>query len=187
MIIEEGRFAGVDVTKGSIEVAVRPTGEFWTATPDDYGLAETAEKLRSLEPELVVMEAAGRFELPVAGALATVGLPFALVHPRNLREFARAIGRINKVDTHAGLLAQFAELVRPEAKPLSTELIQQLKDLRKRRQELIEMVTLEKSRLEVAQAAVHRELQSHVRFLEKSLSSLEDQFNRTIRFSPIWR
>ena len=183
-----GRFAGVDVTQSFIEVAVRPTGEVWTANSDESGITEIADKLEYIGPELVVLEASGRFELPVAGTLATAGLPFALVPPRSVREFARAIGRMTRMDkSQAGLLAHFAELVRPEPRPLSEEVIQQLKDIRTRRGQVLEILVLERGRLHTAPTVLQRDIQNHLQFLERNISNLEDQLNRTIRYSPIWR
>jgi transposase len=151
-------------------------------------MAETADKLRYLRPELVVLEANGTFELPVAGTFATEGLPFALVHPRTVRDFARAIGRMTRTEkSQAGLLAYFAELVRPEIRTLPTEVVQQLRDMRKRRHDIAQMVALERSRLNGAVTVVQKDLQAHLQFLEKSLQVLDDQVNRTIRYSTIWR
>src|SRR5687767_10799824 len=105
----EAKFVGVDIKGNSIEVAVRPTDELWTAKTTDDGVAEVADKLLFIRPELVVLEARGGSELPVAGALATNGLPFAMVPSNNLRNFARALGRTKRDDQlQAALLARFA-------------------------------------------------------------------------------
>lgn len=184
----DGRFVGVDITRSMIEVAVRPTGELWTSNANDDGMAETADKLRYLRPELVVMEANGTYELAVAGTLATEGLPFALVHPRTVRDFARAIGRMARADKgQAGLLAYFAELVRPEVRTLPTEVVLQLKDLRNRRHDIGQMILLEKGRLAEGPPVVQKDLQAHIQYLEKSLITIDDQVNKTIRSSTVWR
>ena len=184
----EGRFVGVDITKTSIEVVVRPTGELWTSTSNENGLTETADRLRYIRPELVVMEANGTFELPAAGAFATEGLPFALVHPRTLRDFARSTGRLARSDTgRAGILAYFAELVRPAARSLPADVIQQLKDLRNRRLEITQMLTLERDRMDASAKVVLKDLRAHISYMEKGLILLDEQFNRTIRSSYIWR
>jgi transposase len=110
------------------------------------------------------------------------------VHPRAVRDFARAIGRVSRSDKgQASLLAYFAELVRPEARSLAPEVIQQLKDMRVRRHEIAEMVTLEKGRLNGTATVVAKDVQAHISFLEKSLTMLDEQVNRTIRASYIWR
>jgi transposase len=183
-----GRFVGLDITKSVIEVVVRPTGELWTSSANEDGMTETTDKLRYIRPELVALEASGTFDLPVAGALAIEGLPFALVPARTLREFARALGRSSSSDKGlAGLLAYFAELVRPEARILPPDVIQQLKEIRMRRHEITEMLALERARLTAAASFVARDLHAHIGFLERDLTTLDEQANRMVRSSTVWR
>ena len=183
----EYTFVGLDVKAAGIHAVVRPTGEHWETARHDRGIAETSERLQSIHPTLVVMEANGNFELPVAGTLATMGLPFALIPPHNIREFAKATGRFRQDQTHADLLAYFAELVRPRVRPLPPELIEQLSALRKRRQQLQEMLSLERTRLAEAPAALQRGIKNHVYFLEKSVLLIGDEISRTVRSSTAWR
>src|SRR5438270_13803044 len=111
-----------------IEVAVRPTGEMWRTDFADETITATATKLKQMGPKLVVMEGTGTFEFPVAGIFATVGLPLAIVNPRNVREFARGLGLGTRPDfSPAGLLACFGELLYPSLRPLPDELISMLK------------------------------------------------------------
>jgi len=179
-------FVGVDASRNTIEALIRPTGELWTVETGEQGMSEIADKLSDIRPELVVMQANGGFELPMAGILATLGLPFALVQPRIVRDFARAIGKLTRTG-QAGLLAHFAELVRPEAWSLSSELVEQLRHLRARRQEVLQMVSLEHHRAETAPQIVQKDLQRHIHCLDQSLHSLDEQFSRTIRLSRLWR
>src|SRR2546426_1328115 len=119
----EVTFVGLNVTSETIEVAIRPTGEKWKRKCADDSITAVATDLKQLKPELVVMEATGTFELPVAGVLATQGLPFAIVNPRTVRDFARAIGKIGRTaQSQAALLAHFAELVQLEPRPLPNDL-----------------------------------------------------------------
>src|SRR5262245_49964990 len=119
-MVSEARFVGLDAGRDLIEASVRPSGESWTANTGDDGMNEIAETVSDIHPRLVVMQANGNFELPLAGILLTLGQPIALVQPRNVREFARAIGRLSKAEVRpAGLLAQFAEFVQPETAPAS--------------------------------------------------------------------
>jgi len=171
-----------------IEVAVRPTGEMWRTDFADETITATATKLKQMVPKLVVMEGTGTFELPVAGIFATVGLPLAIVNPRNVREFARALGRGTRPDcTPAGLLACFGELVYPEPRPLPDELISKLKDLRARRDDLLQMLLLERARLAQAASVLRKDMQRHVTFLEQSVTAVNQEFSRTVRFSVAWR
>jgi transposase len=184
----DSRFVGLNATPQEIEVAVRPTGEMWKTDSADESITETASKLKFMEPRLIVMEGTGTYELPVAGTLATVGLPFAIVNPRSIRDFARAVGRFRSFDyTPADLLAHFGELVHPEPRPLSDEIIGKLKDLRTRREDVHQMLLLEKSRLADATALMRKDVLRHITFLEQSIVMLNQEFNRTVRFSAAWR
>ena len=181
-------YVGLNLTSQLIEVAVRPTGERWKTDFVDENISAMATKLKDIQPELVVMEANGTFELSVAGILATQGLRFALVNPRNIREFARAIGRMGRADYgQAGLLAYFAEIVHPEARPLPEDLVQKLRELRARREEITDILQVERNRLENAAATDQKGVQNHIFFLERSITALDEEFNRAVRASAAWR
>ncbi len=181
-------FVGLNVTSEMIEVAIRPTGEMWKTNVAEETIAETATKLKSLQPRLVVMEAAGGCELPVAGVFAIYGLPLAIINPRNFRDFARAVGRISRFDyTHAGLLAHFGELVDPEPRPLPEELIETLKHLRTRRHNMLQMLLIERRCLGEVPLALRNDVQRHITFLEQSIAALTQEFNRSVRSSAAWR
>jgi transposase len=183
----DSRFVGLNATSQMIEVAIRPTGELWKTDFADEEITATASKLKGMQPTLVVMEATGTYELPVAGNLATVGVPFAIVNPRSIREFAKAVGRISRLDfTQAGLLAYFGELVHPEPRPLPDDLIRKLIDLRSRRDDVTQMLLLEKNRLANAPEVLRKDMLRHITFLEQSISTLNQEFSRTVRFSTAW-
>jgi transposase len=184
----DSTFVGVNVTSQIIEVAVRPSGEAWTTEFADESITATAAKLKYIQPKLVVLEGTGNFELPLAGVLATVGLPFAIVNTRSVREFARSVGRMSRADlTLAGLLAHFGELVNPEPRPLPDKVIEKLKDLRTRRDDLHQMLVAEKGRFEKASAVIRKDLQRHINFLEQSIATVNQEFNRTVQSSVAWR
>ena len=182
------QFVGINATSAAIEIAIRPTGEMWKTHFADESIEETADKLKCLQPKLVVMEAAGAFELPVAGVLAIYGLPFAIVNPRNVREFARAVGRGNRFDhTQAGLLAHFGELVDPEPRPLPKEIIENLEHLRTRRDNVRQMLLLERRHLTTVTPCLGNDVQRHIDYLEQNIATLNQKFNRTVRSSAAWR
>jgi len=182
--MDQNKFVGLEVTGNSIEVAVRPTGELWTTPSCDEGVAEVADRLLYLHPDLVVMQDYGQPELTVAGVLAAVGLPFALIPPRSIREFARAIGRVTR-ERQASLLAQFAELVQPEPQFVSEEVVQQLTDLQARRRELNEMLSNDRNRTKGSSAVVVKDIQAHIQFLERALKINGEQFKRIVRFGRV--
>lgn len=184
----EARYVGLDASKDVIEASVRPTGENWKADAGDDGMTQIAETLSRIHPQLVVLQANGTFELPLAGILVTFGLPVALVQPRNVRDFARAIGRLSRIENQrqAGLLAQFAELVQPEATPMPDEEVEELRHLRARRKEILQMIALEKGRSGSPVAVIEKDIQQHIQNLERSLAYIDAQFSRKVRVSRIW-
>ena len=126
--------------------------------------------------------------MPLAAALATAGLPLAMVNPRQVRDFARATGKLAKTDQlDAQVLAHFAEAVRPTPYPLPDAQTQELTALLTRRHQVVEMLTAEKNRLRSARELVHRRVQDHICWLEQELADLDDDLERTLRKSPLWR
>ena len=108
-------FVGIDVSKDRLDVHLLPSGRAFAVPRTGAGLDQLTGELRRLAPALVVLEATGGFELTVAAALSAAGLPLAVVNPRQIRDFARATGRLAKTDTlDAAMIALFAERIRPE-------------------------------------------------------------------------
>src|SRR3954453_11346044 len=140
-------FVGIDVSKDRLDVHVRPTGEAFCVPRDAKGLDSLTRRLNELPVPLVVLEATGGFEATVAAALAGVGLPLCVVNPRQIRDFARAMGRLAKTDTlDAEVIALFAERVRPQARPLPEPERSHLAELVGRRRQMIEMIGMETNR-----------------------------------------
>jgi transposase len=187
-MLSEIRYVGLDAGRDTIEASVRPTGEVWRLDTCEASMTQMAENISRIQPQLVVMQANGNFELPLAGILVTFGLPVALVQPRNVRDFARAIGKSSlEHRPQSGILAQFAELVQPESTPMPDDQIEELKQLRERRREIRQMIAEERGRISIAVPAVEKDIQSHIQFLERGLALLDAQFSRKVRVSRIWR
>lgn len=182
-------FVGIDVSKAQLDVGVLPTGEVWQTANETQAMTELASRLLGLAPRLVVMEATGGLEIPVAAALSRAGLPVVVVNPRQVREFARAIGKLAKTDTIDALtLGLFGERVRPECRPLPDELAQAFDALLARRRQLVLMLAEEKNRLQQARSReVRSGIQRHMRWLESEIKSVERGLTDGVRKSPIWR
>ena len=179
-------FVGIDVSKAQLDVAVRPDGRF-AVSNDDAGIAQVIERLSAGPPTLVVVEATGGFEMPLAGALAAAGFPVVVVNPRQVRDFAKATGRLAKTDAlDAQTLAHFAEVIRPELRPLPDEQTQALAAILARRRQLVEMLTAEKNRLGSAPKPVRKSLRTHIAWLERELSHTDSDLAQAIRESPVW-
>ncbi len=181
-------YIGIDVSKATLDVASLPNGESWTVTNDDLGVAELTPRLIALAPVLVVLEATGGFETLAAITLAKAGLPIAVVNPRQVRDFAKAMGQLAKTDAlDAGILAAFAQRVRPEPRPLPDEAAQLLDSLLTRRRQLVDMLTAEKNRLGFARGPVKRDINRHIRWLEKRLADVDGDLQDAIAASPLYQ
>jgi transposase len=147
-------FVGIDISKARLDVAILPTDQSWSVPNSDDGLKELIAKLaQGGSPTTVLMEATGGLEKRVLATLAAVGLPVLAINPRNVRDFAKALGKLAKTDRiDARVLALFAERVRPECRPLPDEQTRTLQDLISRRRQMLDMLSAEQSRLSVWQA-----------------------------------
>ena len=140
-------FVGIDVAKDRLDGHLRPSNEALALSRDGAGLDALVARLVALRPALVVLEAIGGFEVAVAGALAAAGLPLVVVNPRQIRDFARATGRLAKTDRlDAEAIARFAEAVRPAPRPVPSAAAQALGELVARRRQLVERITREGQR-----------------------------------------
>ena len=120
-------YVGIDVAKDRLDVVLRPTGEYLELENNDRDIRKLVQRLRKENLDLVVLEATGGLEQPAAAALALAGLPVAIVNPRQVRDFAKAVGRLAKTDRiDAAVLAHFAEAVHPEPRPLADEQAREL-------------------------------------------------------------
>lgn len=187
-MITKAVFVGIDVAQAELVTALRPSGEVWATAYTEAGMRELVERLQQLQPELIVLEATGGLEVPIAAALAAAGLAVAVVNPRQVRDFARATGKLAKTDPiDAGVLAHFAEAIHPEPRPLPDAATQQLTALLTRRRQVVEMLTAEKNRLPRTLPVVRPRLQEHITWLEQELSALNNDLDQALRNSPVWR
>ena len=182
-------FIGIDVAKDRLDVHVRPAGEAFSVPRDDEGVASLAKRWAKDRPILIVLEATGGFETIVAAGLAAVGLPVAVVNPRQIRDFARATARLAKTDAlDAAVIAHFAEAVRPVARPLADPQTRVLGELMARRRQLLEMIGAEGNRRR--QLTAKRPLKSVDRvlaILKAQLVEIDHDIDSSIRRTPAWR
>jgi transposase len=182
-------FVGIDVAKDRLDVHLRPSGESFAVARDGEALAALVERLQTLAPALVVMEATGGYETVAASAIAAAQLPLAVVNPRQIRDFARATGRLAKTDRlDAAAIAHFAEAIRPPARPVADAEAQALGELVARRRQVIEMIGAENNRRRRAsQHRVIRAIERHLVLLQTELCELDGDIDAAIRKSPAWQ
>jgi len=186
------QWVGIDVAKATLDVQVRPTDQAWSVANDEAGIRTLLEHVRAAAPTLIVLEATGGYELAVTSALAAAGLPVVVVNPRQVRDFAKATGRLAKTDRlDAAILARFAEQVQPTARPLASEDQHELDALLTRRRQLIEMLTAERNRLGQVfvkrGTRVKKSLKAHITYLERELRIADTDLGDLVRRSPVWR
>lgn len=182
-------FVGIDVSKDRLDVHILPAGRTFTTRRDGNGVEQLVGELRQLAPVLIVLEATGGFEATVAAALAGARLRIAVVNPRQIRDFARATGRLAKTDAlDAQVIALFAERIRPDARPLADADSQALAELVARRRQVVEMIGMESNRLHQARnPRVQSMLRATLKTLKDQLAELDRDIDGTVRRSPIWR
>ncbi|MBC7998072.1 MAG: IS110 family transposase [Leptolyngbya sp.] len=180
-------WVGIDVSKAQLDGHIRPTAEAFQVANTEAGIAALVQRLQQLQPTLVVMEATGGLEAPAAAALALAQLPVAVVNPRQVRDFAKATGKLAKTDAiDAQVLAHFAEAVQPAVRPLADAASQQLAEIVARRRQVVEMLTAEKNRLGTVRGAMQQDIEAHIAWLETRLEALEAQLKQGIEQSPLW-
>lgn len=187
---------GIDVSKHSLDICILPAndsgeGKIFAVSNDQEGIDSLLDQIRQSPPELVVLEASGRYERPVAAALAAAEIVLAVVNPRQARDFAKATGRLAKTDRiDAEILARFAAAVGPRPSVLPDEEAQILQAILTRRRQLLQMLTAENNRLGMASNAassVAKRIQAHIKWLQKELSRTDAELDDAVEASTLWK
>jgi transposase len=183
-----GTFVGIDVSKGRLDVAVRPTQKNWSVANDAAGLAELLKRLGQLESPTVVLEPTGGYERELISTLVRAKLCFVVVNARQVRDFAKAVGRLAKTDRiDADVLAHFGEAVRPEPRLLPDQDTAELDALITRRRQLVEFRAAEMARKSLAAEVVRPSIDSVIEFLSKQIDDLDANFRKLVRGTAAWR
>jgi len=184
---------GIDVSKARLDVCALPSAAHWQVANTSGGIAALVEDVAARAPHWIVLEASGGYETLVVAALAERGLPVVVVNPRQVRDFARAVGQLAKTDAiDAELLARFGEAIRPELRPLPDATTRAVRALVSRRRQLQEMLTAEQNRLvsaavQDAPAALRGQLGEHIDWLRRQVDEVDGELRMSIETSPVWR
>ena len=182
------RVVGIDVSKALLDVCMVPSGEVLQFANEAGGIDELGKKLAPETVDLVVMEATGGYETAVATALMAKGLRLAVVNPRQIRDFAKATGRLAKTDRiDAEVIAAFGQAIELEISRLPDEDARELEALLVRRRQLVAMRVQEVNRLGLMQGAVRKNIKAHIDWLEKQIDRLDIDLTAGLRSSPAWR
>jgi transposase len=180
-------YVGIDVSKARLDVAVYEPATDWQVENSDAGIAALMERLQTLSPTLIVLEATGGYESVLVAELAAAHLPVVVTNPRRVRSFARSTGKLAKTDKlDARMLAHFAAAIRPEVRALASAQEEQLTAWLTRRRQIVEMLTVEKNRRQTVRASLRRDLDEHIAWLTEKLAQLDQEIDQFIQGSPLW-
>ena len=185
---EEAVCIGVDVAKGTLDLAVSNSTETRQFENNHEGITNAASYIAGLKPTIIILEATGHFEMPLAAVLQTNHLPVVIVNPRQVRDFARATGVLAKTDKiDSRILALFGLQIKPQIRLLPDQKVRDMESLLSRRRQLIEMLTAENNRVLQAEDSIRKGIKIHIKWLEKAISAINDDLDGQIRNSPSWR
>lgn len=184
----EDIFAGIDVSKQSLDLGLTSVGRVERFHNDDSGIGRLVEVLTQVKPSLIVVEATGGLEMLMVVALRVAGLPIAVVNARQVRDFAKATGRLAKTDQlDALVLAHFAQAVRPAIREGRNDAEQELVELVARRRQLVEMRAQEKTRLTIAAKRQKASLKEHIDWLDERIRHLDNELKNCVKTSDFWK
>jgi transposase len=182
-------FIGIDVSKQQLEVAAHESDYQFRCANKASAFGELSAELIAMRPALIVLEATGGLEIPVVSALHAAGLPVVVVNPRQVRDFAKALGQLAKTDRlDARVLAHFAAAIKPPLRPIKLEKERELDALTRRRGQLIDMLTDEKNRRgSAASNTVRDKIKEHIDWLEECIAELDKQLKALLQSSTSWQ
>jgi len=188
METKAGPYVGIDVSKAILDISIGVSGEHFQVSNDDGGVKKLIERLKAVQPSLIVVESTGGLEKLVVAELFVSILPVALVNPRRVREFAKSTGRLAKTDKlDAQVLAQFAEAIHPPLVTLPTEDEQYLSALMTRRRQVIDLLTAEKNHLLSTPARVRNLVEQSIAVLQGQLDELNQTISQFIDHNDVFR
>ncbi|MEM9509280.1 MAG: transposase, partial [Cyanobacteria bacterium P01_E01_bin.35] len=202
--MSEKQWVGIDVCQKSLDVYIRPLSKLFQVKNNEAGIAQLIQILIEVKPELIVLEGSayaqsaarrlrsesfcGGMEIDATIKLTQAGLSVAVINPRQARDFAKATGQLAKTDAiDAGVLAHFADAIRPEVRQMSDESSRQLEDLVARRRQISDMITAEKNRRRGKTNSVKASIDEHVEWLEEQLKEIESQIKSAIAINEDWK
>jgi transposase len=187
------QWIGIDVSKASLDVCVQPSGAHWQVANRQPQVDALVEQVAAVAPQRIVLEASGGYEGVIVAALVDRDLPVVVVNPRQVRDFARATGQLAKTDAiDAEILARFGEAIRPELRAMPDAITRSVRASVSRRRQLQEMLTAEQNRLisaavQNAPEPLRDQLGEHIDWLRRQLADIDDDVQRQLHASPVWR
>jgi transposase len=179
-------YIGIDISRDTLDIAIYNEEKTWQFINNQDGIRKVCNLLSRLDPVLVVFEATGGYEIPLYIALCEAKLSAAPVNPRQVRDFAKATGKLAKTDVlDAKVIAHFAAVLHPQPHPIPES--QEIKEIVARRNQLVQMIVAEKNRFHSARKNIRTRIQVHIQWLEEELDSTNKELEQNIRDNPEWQ
>ena len=176
---------GVDTGKFQLDIYIRPLDIYFTVQNDDNGIKEAIQTIKQHNPERIVIEATGRLEMPFIVACVKANLPFVIANPVHIKRFAGAIGQRAKTDKlDAQLIAHYSEAIKPKLSQLKPDKMQAMSDLVTRRNQLLTMQTMEKSRLQILPKALAMTIKPILTAFNIQIEKIESKIVKLIESCP---
>ena len=186
-------YVGIDVSKDHLDVASDDGAFAARFSNNEQGFGDLTKRLREVQPTLVVLESTAQYQLEVSLVLAAAQIPLAVVNPRQVRDYAKAVGILAKTDKlDAVAIARFGAVVKPAAQTLPDAQTLELEALLTRRRQLVDMIASEKNRLQAIfgpakQSAAAQSVRDTLSYLVKQLKQLEKDLQKRLERSPAWK
>lgn len=182
-------WVGIDVAKAALDLHLLPTGQSHSLANDTAGFKQLRKLLPQPEGCLIVLEATGGYERLLVADLLDAGYHVAVVNPKRVRDFARALGLVAKTDRlDARVLALFAQKVQPAPVEKTPEKQAEIQQLVARRRQLIDLRTMESNRLEMTHAkAARKSIQAVLKILERQIDDIEKAIETLVQSDDDWR
>lgn len=176
---------GVDTGKSQLDFYIRPLDIYFTVSNDDKGIKEAIKTIKKYSPERMVIEATGRLEMPFIIACAEANLPFVIANPIHVKRFAGATGRRAKNDRlDAELIAHYSEAIKPTLTQLRPENMRAMSDLVARRNQLLNMQTMEKNRLQILPKSLASTIKPILTAFKNQITKIELKIAKMIEECP---
>ncbi len=176
---------GVDTGKFQLDIYIRPLDIYFTVNNDEKGINEAVKRIKKHQPQRIVIEATGRLEMPFILACAKANLPFTIANPVRVKRFAGALGQRAKTDKiDAALIAHYSEAMKPALTQLKPDTMQAMSDLVTRRNQLLNMQTMEKNRLQIMPKSLAMSIKPVLTVFKNQIKKIEEKIAKLIESSP---
>jgi transposase len=184
----ENHYVGIDVAKDELVVHVLPTNQKLVEPNSKEGIKKLVAHFKEIKPQQVVLEATGGLERELLTSLIANGIPAVAVNPRQARDLAKGLGELAKTDAvDARILAKFAQLQCFPTRPIPSCETQEMNDLVTRKEQLIQMRTMEANRQHRAkQKAIQKSIERVIKMYDKEIATIEIRITELIANNPDW-